>query len=98
MIFLGLLRSEPNPARKSALPLDRVRLGARVKVMEIACGKRCAAMLAQRGVRVNETLAVCHRAPLGGPVWVELGGAMFALGRGVAGKILVTELQTAKAG
>lgn len=98
MIFLGLLRSEAKPVRRAALPLDRVHLGSRVKVTEVGCGKRYTAMLAQRGVRVNETLSVCHRAPLGGPVWVERGGAMFAIGRAVAHKILVTELQVAKAG
>jgi Fe2+ transport system protein FeoA len=94
MIFLGIACSGKKAGKPahSALSLDRVRLGARVKVMQLSCGARCATLLAQRGVRVDETLSVRHRAPMGGPVWVELRGAMFAIGRGVARKILVAEL------
>ena len=76
----------------ASMPLDRAAAGVRVKVIGLNCGGSCNHMLSERGIRVGEVLAVCHRAPMGGPVWVEIRGAMFAIGRGVAHKILVSAL------
>jgi Fe2+ transport system protein FeoA len=93
MIFLNISASDqPSAAARDALSLDHARPGTRVRIVKMLCGSRCAVMLAHRGVRMGEVLSVAHRAPLGGAVWVEAGGAMFAIGRGVARKLFVSEL------
>ncbi len=45
--------------------------------------------LARQGLRSGDIVVVKNRAPLGGPVLVEVQGAVIALGRALARKIMV---------
>jgi len=45
--------------------------------------------LMQYGLHIGDCLRVLRAAPLGGPLLVEVNGREIALGRAVAGKILV---------
>lgn len=48
-----------------------------------------AEQLARQGLRSGDIVLVKNRAPLGGPVLVEVQGAVIALGRALARKIMV---------
>lgn len=47
------------------------------------------ARLARLGIVPGAEVVVVSRAPVGGPVLVEVNGARVALGRGVARKVVV---------
>lgn len=64
--------------------------GTRVRVVEVP--ERMIAQLARQGVRSGDVLKVMNRAPMGGPILVEAKGAIVALGRAVARKIVVQAL------
>ncbi len=61
--------------------------GTRVRVLEVP--ERMVTQLARQGVRSGDVLKVINRAPMGGPILVEVKGATIALGRAVARKIVV---------
>ncbi len=61
--------------------------GTRVRVLEVP--ERMVTRLARQGVRSGDVLKVINRAPMGGPILVEVKGATIALGRAVARKIVV---------
>ena len=55
----------------------------------IVAGHSAARQLAQLGIRAGTTLKVHRSAPMGGPVLVESGSSMVAIGRGMARKVSV---------
>ncbi len=67
--------------------LYSARSGSRVQVLSIA--GTVADQLARQGLRSGDVVVVKNRAPLGGPVLVEVQGAVIALGRALARKITV---------
>jgi ferrous iron transport protein A len=73
--------------------LDQMRAGQNVQVTEIAAGPGAAQQLAQLGVRAGATLSVRRSAPLGGPLLVDSGGTLVAIGRGMAHKVRVRTLE-----
>lgn len=74
------------------LTLDRIRAGQEVKVVQIVAGQSATRQLAQLGIRAGATLGVRRSAPMGGPVLVDSGGSMVAIGRGMARKVHVQTL------
>ncbi len=76
----------------STLTLDRIRAGQEVKVVQIVAGQSAARQLAQLGIRAGATLGVRRSAPMGGPILVDSGGSMVAIGRGMARKVRVQTL------
>lgn len=72
--------------------LDRVRSRGRVEVVAVSGGRQARRMLGQLNIRVGEVLRLQRRAPLGGPVLVETGGSVVAVGRGLGRKVLVRRL------
>lgn len=73
----------------STSTLDRIRAGQEVKVVQVVAGQSAARQLAQLGIRAGTTLKVQRRAPMGGPVLVDSGSSMVAIGRGMARKVSV---------
>ncbi|MEJ2007773.1 MAG: FeoA family protein [Acidobacteriota bacterium] len=73
----------------STTTLDRIRAGQEIKVVQIVAGQSAARQLAQLGIRAGTTLKVRRSAPMGGPVLVDSGGSMVAIGRGMARKVSV---------
>jgi ferrous iron transport protein A len=76
---------------KFELTLDRAD-NQQVQVLDVLGGPSAAKRLAALGIRTGETLRVLRSAPMSGPVLVEIGGAMVAVGRGLAAKVRVKGL------
>ncbi|MCD6319303.1 MAG: ferrous iron transport protein A [Candidatus Desulfofervidaceae bacterium] len=72
--------------------LDAVSPGKKVKVIMVEGGVRCRQCLGEMGVYPGETLQVIRSAPFAGPIMVETNGSRFMLGRGMAAKIIVEEM------
>jgi len=81
------------PDEPSALTLDHIKAGQEVKVAEIVAGQSATRQLAELGIRAGTTLTVRRSAPMGGPVLVDSGGSMVAIGRGMARKVSVQILE-----
>jgi len=69
--------------------LERASAGAPVRVTDINGGRDVRARLANMGLLPGVTVHVLVRGPLGGPVVVEIDGSRFAIGRGLARKVVV---------
>lgn len=69
-----------------------VKQGERVRIVRIDGGYGLAVKLRQLGLTPGEIARVLRQAPFGGPIQVEVGGRRIALGRGVASRVLVTEV------
>ena len=69
--------------------LEQAALRLPVRISGIDGGHDVRARLATMGLLPGVTLSVLNRAPLGGPLLVEIAGSRIALGRGVARKVLV---------
>lgn len=72
--------------------LDRMRAGQEVKVVQIVAGASATRQLAQLGICTGTILKVRRSAPMGGPVLVDTGASMVAIGRGMARKVSVQVL------
>jgi ferrous iron transport protein A len=71
--------------------LLQVDIGKTVRVVSFNGGINLEHKLRQLGVLPGNCARILRRAPLGGPVLVEIDGRSVALGRGIASKILVEE-------
>lgn len=81
--------THPRPASRT---LDQVPAGASVRIAQVVEEDgSLLRYLASLGLLPQAWLAVEEVAPFGGPLLVRVGSARYALGRDVAGKILVTE-------
>jgi len=65
---------------------------ARVRMIE--GGRNVRSHLNTLGIHVGDVVEVVERAPFRGPVLIQLNGSRVALGRGVAGRIILEELET----
>ncbi len=78
----------PDEAKKRKPPsLYSAKSGSRVQVLAIA--DPLVDQLARQGLRCGDIVLVKNRAPLGGPILVEVQGAIIALGRTLARKITI---------
>ncbi len=80
-------RTPEDSRKRKPANLYSARSGSRVQVLSVA--DALADQLARQGLRSGDIVVVKNRAPLGGPVLVEVQGAVIALGRGLARKIAV---------
>lgn len=69
-----------------------MRMKARVRMIE--GGRNVRSHLNTLGIHVGDVVEVVERAPFRGPVLIQLNGSRVALGRGVAGRIILEELET----
>ena len=81
--------SRINDKTAVAIPLSGVPEGHSVRLSGLDCGKGMLGRLASMGLRVGVEFHVVKSAGRG-PVVVALGNSRFALGRGVARRMLVT--------
>jgi len=63
--------------------------GIWLRVVNIRGGKGIAHKLRQLGLLPGDCTRVIRHAPLGGPLMIEVGGRVIAIGRGVASHIEV---------
>lgn len=76
----------PGPGVPDSIPLSRVAVGWRRIVTSVEGPAR--AELEREGVLPGSALVVTARAPLGGPMIVELGRSRIAVSAGVAAQVL----------
>ncbi len=62
----------------------------KLKVMKILGGKGVQYRLAQLGIGIGSIIIVSRNAPFSGPLMIEHEGSKFALGIGIASRILVS--------
>lgn len=61
----------------------------KLKVMKILGGKGIQYRLAQLGIGIGSIIIVSRNAPFSGPFMIEHEGSKFAIGTGIASKIIV---------
>jgi ferrous iron transport protein A len=71
------------------MTLDSMQLRRKAYVAEIIGGRGVRSHLNTLGIHVGDEITVVERAPFRGPVLVEIHGSRVALGRKIAGKIVV---------
>ncbi|GAQ94905.1 ferrous iron transport protein A [Thermodesulfovibrio aggregans] len=67
--------------------------GKRVKILKISGGKGVRQHLQCLGIHIGDIVTLKKSSFLGGPVLLEVNGFDVALGRGVASKIEVEEIE-----
>ncbi|WP_353684291.1 FeoA domain-containing protein [Thermodesulfovibrio sp. 3907-1M] len=67
--------------------------GKRVKILKISGGRGIRQHLQCLGIHIGDIVTLKKSSFLGGPVLLEVNGFDVALGRGVASKIEVEELE-----
>ncbi len=78
----------PEESKKRKVPsLYSAKSGSCVQVLTVA--EPLVDQLARQGLRPGDVVLVKNRAPLGGPILIEVRGAVIALGRGLARRITV---------
>ena len=78
--------------------LDRVPDSGRAEVVGVTSDHGANRRLAQLGIHIGARLQVRQRAPLGGPILVEVAGSTVALGRALARKVSVKILSPVTSG
>jgi Fe2+ transport system protein FeoA len=79
----------------NSYPLTLARENQRVRVVDVAGGKHLSRRLRAIGIGDNANLIVVRRhSGLGGGMVVRCGESRWALGTGMAHKILVTDSET----
>ena len=64
-----------------------------VRIIEIEGGTQMQQHLAHLGIRSGEVFLIKRAAPLGGPVLLERDGVEVAIGRRIAERIIVEDLE-----
>ena len=72
-----------------ACALDRVPDSTPAEVVGVTSDHGANRRLAQLGIHVGARLQVRQRAPLGGPILLEVAGSTVALGRALARRVIV---------
>jgi len=70
-----------------------VKKGVWARVLRLDGGANVRDKLTQHGLYPGDCVRVLRAAPLGGPLLVDVNGREIALGRGIAQKILVEEVE-----
>jgi ferrous iron transport protein A len=73
-------------------PLTELPKGSKVRVVDIVAGKGLRDRLLQMGLTPGTVVEVVENSS--GPIILSVRGVTIALGRGMASKVLVEELQT----
>jgi len=73
------------------VPLNSMRPGERGVVVNIIGGHNARQRLVSMGLTPGATVQVLESHPLG-PIIISVGGVRFAIGRGMAGKVMVRRL------
>jgi len=73
--------------------LDRVYENRKATVIEIQGGAGLRQRLGQMGIHPGDRITVVRYGALRGPILVEVHGSQVALGRGIASKVVVEEME-----
>lgn len=83
------MEKKQSKRRAPDVHLDRVRAGSRIEILELPADDEQARSLEQLGVRQGASGRLNAKAPLGGPVLVEIDGSSIAIAKSIAKRIRV---------
>lgn len=72
--------------------MDRVKNTTQVRVVEINGGWGVRHRLNRMGIHPGDIVLVKRSGIMGGPIVIQVHGMDVALGRGLAGKVIVSEI------
>jgi len=75
------------------LTLADVKEGTEVIVRNVVAGYGAAGQLAEMGITPGAVVKVVRKDVMIGPIEVEVGGARFLIGRGMASKVIVEPIR-----
>ena len=75
------------------IPLDHVAVNKKAKVMGVQGGWGIRNRLSQLGIHPGDVITIVRHAALGGPILIEVHGFQVALGRRIASRITVEEVE-----
>lgn len=67
--------------------------GVCVRITGIEEGSGVEQKLRQLGLVPGDIAQIIRQAPFGGPLMIDVGGRVFAIGRGIASKVTVEEIE-----
>ena len=73
--------------------LDQIDENRKVKVIDIQGGLGLRQRLGQMGIHPGDTITMLRYGALRGPILIEVHGSQVALGRGIASKVIVEEME-----
>jgi ferrous iron transport protein A len=73
--------------------LDQVDENRKAKVIDIQGGQGIRQRLSQMGIHPGDTITILRYGALRGPILIEIHGSQVALGRGIASKVIVEEME-----
>jgi ferrous iron transport protein A len=73
--------------------LDKVYENRKSQVIDIQGGQRVRQRLGQMGIHPGDTITILRYGALRGPILIEIHGSQVALGRGIASKVIVEEME-----
>jgi len=75
------------------ITLDQIEENKKARVIDIQGGWGVRGRLGHMGIHPGDIITVLRYGALGGPILIEVHGFQVALGRGVAARILVEEME-----
>jgi len=75
------------------ITLDRVYENRKATVIEIQGGPGLRQRLGQMGIHPGDRVTILRYGVLRGPILVEVHGSQVALGRGIASRVVVEEME-----
>jgi ferrous iron transport protein A len=73
--------------------LDQMHESNKAKVIDIQGGQRIRQRLGQMGIHPGDIITILRYGALRGPILIEIHGSQVALGRGIASKVIVEEME-----
>jgi ferrous iron transport protein A len=78
----------------TAVSMIEMVSGSRGRVVRIGGGRGMVARLSSLGIVPGAEVTMVNRYGRGGPVVIEVGRSQVAVGRGMAGRILIDSIET----
>ncbi len=75
------------------MTLDQLLENRKAKVIAIQGGHGIRQRLSQMGIHMGDIITILRFGALRGPILVEVHGSQVALGRGIASRIIVEEVE-----
>jgi len=75
------------------MTLDQIIENRKAKVLDIQGGHGVRKRLSQMGIHPGDIITILRFGALRGPILVEVHGSQVALGRGIASRIIVEEVE-----
>ena len=77
----------------SMMTLDKIFESRKARVIDIQGGQGIRQRLGQMGIHPGDIITILRFGVLRGPILIEVHGSQVALGRGIASRIIVEEVE-----